>query len=240
MEGRQMKPLQMRFYSNREMAEVMGLDLHDHNFSQKARRRLENWGYGFVFKPRRGFLITSIPQTPEERLADIMRRVLRINTQINPYEFACFFTMLAWDDTGFRAMPWETRVLMMREYFGVNISERTLQNWRNHLCDTGAAEQWKHGGLWHTYTQDGRKIQEPADRTSPEYKEYCSRRSALLKEFGYEAGRKEAWGEMVQDLYGELGCYYYCDDILVNAFGLDEIQEIMDLTIEVIQRGKAA
>lgn len=32
---------------------------------------------------------------------------------------------------------------------------------------------------------------------------------------------------MVQDLYGELGCYYYCDDILVNAFGLDEIQEIL-------------
>ena len=31
-----MKPLQMRFYSNREMTEAMGLDLHDHNFSQKA------------------------------------------------------------------------------------------------------------------------------------------------------------------------------------------------------------
>ena len=36
-----MKPLQMRFYSNREMAEVMGLDQHEHNFSQKAKRKLE-------------------------------------------------------------------------------------------------------------------------------------------------------------------------------------------------------
>lgn len=235
-----MKPLQMRFYSNEEMATIMGLEYPGNNFADSAKRRLANWGYGYKHLKKKGYLITSIPQTPEERLADIMRRVLKIDTQINPYEFACFFTMLVWDDTGFRAMPWETRVRMMKEYFDVHISDRTLQNWRNHLCDTGAAEQWKHGALWHTYEVDGRKRQETADRNSPEYKEYCSRRSALLKELGYEAGRKEAWGDMVKELYGELGCYYYCDDILVNAFGMDEIQEIMDLTIEVIQRGKAA
>ena len=55
-------------YSNREMAEVMGLDQHEHNFSQKAKRKLESWGYGYTFKPRRGFQITSVPQSAEERL----------------------------------------------------------------------------------------------------------------------------------------------------------------------------
>lgn len=235
-----MKPLQMRFYSNREMAAVMGLDQHEHNFSQKAKRRLESWGYGYVFKPRKGFQITSVPQTAEERLVDIMRRVLKIDTQINAYDFACFFTMLVWDDTGFRAAPWEARVVMMKEYFGVRTTDRTLQNWRNHLYESGAAEGMKHGGLWHTYTENGQKWQEPADRDSPEYKAYCSRRSALLKELGYEDGRKEAWGEMVKELFGELGCYYYCDAIQINAFGLDEIQEIIDLTIEVVKNGKAA
>lgn len=235
-----MKPLQMRFYANREMATIMGLDQHEHNFSQKAKRKLEGWGYGYDFKPRRGFLITSIPQMPEERLTDIMRRVLKIDTQINPYDFACFITLLVWDENDFVAMPWETRVVMMREYFGVHISERTLQNWRTHLCESGAAERSKHGGLWHTYTENGRKIQEPADRNSPEYKEYCSRRSALLKELGYESGRKAAWGEMVKELYGELGCYYYCDAIQLNAFGIDEINEIIALTIEVVAKGKTA
>ena len=77
--------------------------------------------------------------------------------------------MLVWVDTGLRAMPWETRVVMMREYFGVHISEGTLQNWRNHLCDTGAAEQWKHGGLWHNHEENGRKyrnlLTEPVQNT---------------------------------------------------------------------------
>ena len=235
-----MKPLQMRFYSNREIAEIMGLDQHEHNFSQKAKRKLESWGYGYAFKPRRGFQITSVPQTAEECLTDIMRRVLKIDTQINPYDFACFFTLLVWDDVGFRAMPWEKRVETMREYFCIHISERTLQNWRNHLYESGAADKVERGGLWHTYIEDGRKVQEPADRDSPEYKAYCSRRSALLKEFGYEAGRKEAWGEMVKELFGEMGCYYYCDAIAISMFGIDEIQEIIALTTEVVAKGKAA
>ena len=56
----------------------------------------------------------------------------------------------------------------------------------------------------------------------------------------YESGRKAAWGEMVQTLFGELGCYYYCDAIQINAFGIDEIQEIIALTIEIVAKGKAA
>ena len=235
-----MKPLQMRFYANREIAEIMELDQHDHNFSQKAKRKLEAWGYGYEFKPRKGFLITSVPETAEERLTDIMRRVLKIDTQINPYDFACFFCMLVWDEDNFKAMPWETRVTMMREYFDVHVTERTLMNWRDALYNSGAAEKNRHGGLWHTYIENGRKIQEPADRDSDEYKEYCKRRSALLKELGYEDGRKEAWGEMVHRLFDEMGCYYYCDAIQISAFGWDEIQEVIALTVEIVSKGKAA
>ena len=45
---------------------------------------------------------------------------------------------------------------------------------------------------------------------------------------------------MVKELFGEMGCYYYCDAIQINAFGIDEIQEIIALTVEVVAHGKAA
>ena len=49
-----MESLEMQFYSNAELAEIAGLDAHSRNFAEMVRRRLTNWGYGYVHQPRRG------------------------------------------------------------------------------------------------------------------------------------------------------------------------------------------
>ena len=71
--------LELRFYPNKEIATIAGLDAKGHNFSAKMKRSLDLWGYEYEFKPRHGFTITRVPTTPEEQLIEILRRELHID-----------------------------------------------------------------------------------------------------------------------------------------------------------------
>ena len=77
-----MEQLEKRFYPREELAEIAGLDIHGHNFSAQMKSYLERWGYGYEFVPRKGFLITKIPETAEEKLVELLRRVFHVDTQI--------------------------------------------------------------------------------------------------------------------------------------------------------------
>ena len=85
-----MEQLEKRFYPREELAEIAGLDIHGHNFSAQMKSYLERWGYGYEFVPRKGFLITKIPETAEEKLVELLRRVFHVDTQIDTYAFSCF------------------------------------------------------------------------------------------------------------------------------------------------------
>ena len=73
--------LELRFYSNKEIAAIAGLDAHDHNFAATMKDRLKQWGYKHEFKRRRGYTITKVPETPEEQLIEILRRELHVDTK---------------------------------------------------------------------------------------------------------------------------------------------------------------
>ena len=228
--------LELRFYPREELAAIAGLDVKGHNFSAQMKRSLDLWGYEYEFKPRHGFTITRVPTTPEERLIEILRRELHIDTQVNPLHFASFMSAFVLIDCFF-STPWPEREKFLREYYDVTVTDRTMMNWRNKLGQSG----YLFGGqaertLWHTVMRDGSKVQEKADPESPEYKNYCKLRSGILA--GYAAmgiPSRSVWGDMVHQLYDEHGVYYYCKSIEFNGFKLKELDVIRELTEEILR-----
>ena len=210
--------LEKRFYSREELAAIAGLDIHGHNFATTAKNTLTKWGYKYEVSSHKGFLITKVPETPLERLTEIMRRELCFNTQVNPYDFACFVYALL-RIKGFNAMPWEKREKVFKAHFNIKVTARTMQSWRNKLCETDTAIIFKKNALWNSSISEGdEKVQVPAVFDSKIYKEYSQKRSHLLVELAKEYPQDQVWGEMVHRLYKEYGNYYFCDEICLNAF----------------------
>lgn len=228
--------LEKRFYPREELAAIAELNTQGHNFSAQMKDTLTRWGYEYEFQPRRGFTITKVPTTPEERLIEILRRDIGIDTQVDPLQFSCFMSACV-IVPDFLDMPWRTREIRMQEYFGLVVTDRTMMNWRNKLETSGyiyisTAERT----LWHTIIRDGKKVQEKADPESEEYKTYSALRSGILS--GYEAmgiPSRSVWGDMVHQLYNEYGVYYYCKKIEFNGFKLKELDYIHDLTLAIIR-----
>jgi len=230
--------LEKRFYPREELAAIAGLDAEGHNFSAQMKRTLTLWGYEYEFKPRRGFTITKVPTTPEEKLIEILRRDVRIDTQVNIFKFSCFVSAFILIPN-FMAMPWRTRETMLREYFAVKITDRTMLRWKNKLTLSQYLLEIRSPSLrtlWRTLERDGKRVQEIADPEGEEYKTYSKLRSGILK--GYEAmgiSSRVVWGDMVHQLYKEHGVYYYCYDIEFNAFKWRELDTIRELTLEIIR-----
>lgn len=233
-----MDSLEKRFYSRNELAEIAGLDTRDHNFAAKMKNTLTHWGYEYEFKPCKGFIITKVPETPEERLIEILRRDIGIDTQIDPLQFSCFMSAFILIPDFF-SMPWPEREKLLRKYFDVVITDRTMMNWRNKLNENDYLyDDRSNRNLWHTITLNGKKVREKADPKSEEYKTYCKLRSDILER--YEAmgiSSRTIWGDMVHQLYDEYGVYYYCKSIEFNGFKSKELDTIYELT-EAILRGK--
>ena len=229
--------LELRFYSNKEIAAIAGLDAHDHNFAETMRTCLTRWCYTFEHKRRRGFVITKVPETPEEQLIEILRRELHVDTkQCNALHFASFMSAFVLIPNFF-SMPWPNREKLMKEYYDVTVTDRTMMNWRDKLIARGYINLVSSNrNLWHTFLQDGRKVREIVDPESPEYKQYCALRSGILAEYakmGMPA--RSVWGDMVHQLYKEYGVYYYCKSIEFNGFKLKELDCIHDLTLEILR-----
>lgn len=229
--------LETRFYPREELAGIAGLDAKAHNFSADMKTRLKNWGYDYEFKPRKGYLITRVPTTPEERLVEYLRRDVHIDTQINVLHFACFMSAFVLIPHFF-SMPWPEREALLLKYYDVEITDRTMMSWLNKLGESGYLYSSRSSrNLWHTYTLNGSKVREIADREGPEYKHYCRERSAILNGYaklGIQA--RSIWGEMVHQLYNEHGVYYYCKSIEFNGFKIADLDAIYDLTEEIIRK----
>jgi len=228
--------LELRFYPREELAKIAGLDAKGHNFSAQMKRSLDLWGYEYEFKPRHGFTITRVPTTPEEQLIEILRRELHIDTQVNPLHFASFMSAFILIPTFF-STPWPEREKLLREYYDVTVTDRTMMNWRNKLGQSDYLhDSQATRNLWHTFLQDGRKVRKIVDPESPEYKQYCALRSGILAEYAKMGiSARSIWGDMVHQLYHEHGVYYYCKSIEFNGFKWKELDYIHDLTLEILR-----
>lgn len=244
-----MEQLELRFYTRPEIAEALSVNIKDtRHFAERVKDRLQKWGYDFHYINRKGVEILSKPETPAERLAEILYRGFGIDIQINAEQFACFIAAFT-DIEGFESMPWEKREDAYYDYYDFSVSGKTLRNWCKQLIERGVIARVDGFTIWRTTIEDGikhRKMIEESDEENMEKKrEYFKRRAILFKDY-YESlvaegttkreAKKEAWDQTYKALWAEYDCcYYYCKRFMLSAFsnnGVD-VFEIYELSQEI-------
>ena len=228
--------LELRSYPRAEIAEVLSVNPKDSkHFAERVRDRLTKWGYGFRYSTPE-VIITSKPETAEERLTEILAREYGLDVQINPVQFACFVTAFT-EIEGFDRMPWGKRASAFYERFGFSVDERTLRNWCSRLIQWGIIARGVNATTWKTEIIKGKKrrvIVEESDKE--EMRAYFQRRSEILQEEARSGLPKgEVWSNTYKRLWAEFSCcYYYCKCFDLSAFSeSSDLCEIYELVHEL-------
>ena len=232
-----MKELELRFYTLKEIIEATECKHHS-NSKRDVEKKLKDENYEYKWYDRKGVRILRHKEIdePERLLKRLLVERLGLNTQIDAVDFACFVSAYQVIE-GFAAMPWETRLQKLNEYFGLTESESTFYNWARKLFESENAKQLKKVALWHT-TKDknGKKKQECVEPTSEEYRAFCTARSECLIRLEKEGVPPEKrFGTMIHLLSDEWGHYFYCPETCLDAFGPD-IEEISRLVKEIMEK----
>ncbi len=75
-----MEQLELRSYPRAEIAKVLSVNIRDsRHFKRNIENTLSKWGYGFRYETA-AVEILSKPETPEERLAEILYRGFGFDT----------------------------------------------------------------------------------------------------------------------------------------------------------------
>ena len=232
-----MKQLEVRAYERKEIAEIMGIKMSSHNFIRDVRGKLEKWGYA-CDTPRGGaVIITKKPETAQERLAEIMIRLFKLDIQIEVYDFACFLHLMLTEPAA-QKMPWAVRHGMIKEMYDLDISEVTLRRWVKHLLDDDIISKTEDSEWWKTCNIDGEKCQKPVKKAElPAMREYWKRHAEILnfQLDKHHGDRSAAWGATRKQMWQEYECCYYrCKCLQVNGIGTEEINTICDLVDEIV------
>ncbi len=153
-----MKQLECRFYSRTEIAEVLSVNIKGNNFVRGVENKLSKWGYKFHYINRQGVEILSKPETPKERLKELLIRCFGIDVQINAVHFAYFIDALdSYEE--FRSMPWEERVIFLQNHYGFfSVDKRTLSHWCKQLIERNVIEKDNlNVSYWCTFYEAGLK-----------------------------------------------------------------------------------
>ena len=240
-----MDQLELRVYPRNEIAEILSVNIHDsNNFARNVRDKLKKWGYGFDYT-RSAVTILPKPETPAERLKEVLYRGLEINIQIDAVQFACFVAAFS-DIEGFNTMPWPEKANQYNAYYGFCVCDKTLQNWYNHLKDLGISTVLKGSVAWRTWKVKGINHRAPVSKEEKEtmdqfiqrrrellakYRKECVEAGMLPKDVNNRAGEKA-----YVDLWEEFGCcYYWCKNLTLSAFsskGID-VHEVYELISEI-------
>lgn len=248
-----MKQLSKRFYNRQEIANILELDATNKNFARSVKTKLMNWGYSFEYS-RLGVTITRAPETAEEKLAEIIIRNYDINIQIDVKAFACFVAAFV-EVESFEGMPWGEREAILKDWYNVTVTEKTLRSWCNKLIAANTIAKTEAKIQWRTQIINGVKTRELVDGNPEiieEMLEYRAARKQLLQDytiefltvnkFEFKKARSEAWKQANKTLWAEYGCCYYCcKGLALNAFdNLDVLQEVYELVKEVVTHNDSA
>jgi hypothetical protein len=241
-----MQQLETKFYSRAEIAEELKLNINDNkHFKRNLDNKLVKWGYSYEYD-RKGVLITRAPENADEKLAEILIREYDLDVQIDTYSFACFITAFE-DVEKFDSMPWGERENILKEFYDVDVTDRTLKNWASKLFKTGTLSKSNEKTYWSTSINCfGQKTRQWIIEDSEEYEEmskYFERRKELVKQFMSEGkNRSEAWTEANKTLWCEYGCCYYgCKTVMPGAFDQTRhLHEIYEYVREIAASGEEA
>ena len=234
-----------------EMGALLSIDLKDKKFARKVVDTLNNWGYEAEKLPKKRYKIIRVPQTPEEKLNELLVRKFNMNVQINTYAFGVFIMELA-ENVEFAAMPWEKRVQELKEFYDIDITDRTLKSWAKRLMEAGIIAKDNNDKVeWVTVARGKEKERYTVEEFEKEYnelsiQEYKEMRMKLIKEYQQQGmSFKEAYPKAVfNDIFkGEYSkkyegvLLYKCATLTFSAFGEvvshEEIEEIFDLCAEI-------
>lgn len=242
-----MNQLNQRFYSREELAQITGARLEDdRHFKRNVENALMKWGYGYDWT-RGGATITYVPNTPQEKLKEILIRRFRLNIQVDMYAFACFITAFT-DVPGFDCMPWKVREEEYQKYCGRFYTCRTMSNWARQLIERDIMRKGGIGSYWKT-SINGSGGKERKSVTQEEAKGYFERRSQLLEhetmrilqenpQESFEAARTAAWKNVYELLWYEYGCCYYSCKVFEFCAWHEQgdIAEVFELTREISKK----
>lgn len=167
--------LSQKQYTHKEIGDFLGIDFKSHNYKRSAIKKLENLGYTsdkYEWVPRKGINILWKPTTPEERIQYLVIR-LGIDSRVDAKAFALVIYGMLYDED-LQGVPWSIRAEMVRENYGVDVSERTLKKWLKSLEDLGELTKDKqHYRWWKTYYNEcGDRIREEVPEDDPELQQY--------------------------------------------------------------------
>lgn len=242
-----MKQLELRSYPRAEIAEVLSVNINDSkHFKRNVENKLSKWGYGYDYDTP-AVEILSKPETPEERLSELLIREYGIDVQTNPILFAYYITAF-WDIEGFNCMPWAERANAYYKQYSIWVDDRTMRNWNSRLISRGVIVKSIQGIAWKTVILSGKKYRTKVEEEDKEdMQHFFNRRWELVKEnltkyvkqgLPQKAAKNEAWSAAYKILWQDYSCcYYYCKDFMLTAFTDDDeetLYAIYELVEEII------
>lgn len=221
-----MQKLEPRFYPMKEIRAIMGTTR-----KETITNNLTKWNYHYEWIPRKGVEIKETPASTEEVIQEICIRKLGIDIQCDIKAFAAFFYLLSteWE---YQCSPWAEKARMLKEFEGIEVSDRTLKAWYSKLNKLNLVIKDKtEKELWISYRINGVKRQEFVnlndEAEAHAYSVYSAERKELLKD--------HTWGETIKILYNQHGCVYYnCNPILFNAIRDEDIEELFTCVEEYV------
>jgi len=223
-----MQVLTTRVYTRVEIAEIIGIDPKNKNFARKVKDTLQKWGYSYQYK-RTQVTILKMPQTKEERIAEIALRELGLDVQVDAPAFAAFLFALQFDEE-FGCSPWSTRVKLIDKMFDIKVAESTLRKWAKKLIDLNLIiKEPENRQLWYTVSVDGEKFQSPVEEDMEAYEYYKKDMQTFLKE-EQERENPEVWKTVYKRLWDKhKTVYYWCKPFTCNALVNEDIRRMFEL-----------
>jgi hypothetical protein len=240
--------LEQRFYSLAEVKKLM-----DTNRKETITNNLTKWGYHYEWITRKGVNIIEIPNitNPEIQLRSLLMRKLDLDIQTDFKAFSAFFFKVM-DDDLFLASPWGVKAKVLKDEFGIEVSDRTLRSYNSKLAEKGFIfKNNEKSKDWCTFYLNGEKYQEVVGNFEPirelqiqSMEEWFTKRKQYLLAADLEYSKTngvqglmnpDRWTIAFKRLWKETGIVYYSiKGWSFNGFKDKELQEIYKLTTLVV------
>ena len=236
--------LEQRFYSLAEIKKLM-----DTNRKETITNNLTKWGYHYEWITRKGVNIIEFPDTtnPEIQLRSLLMRKLDLDIKTDFKAFSAFFFKVM-DDELFLTSPWGVKAKVLKDEFGIEVSDRTLRNYNSKLVEKGFIfKNSEKSKDWCTFYLNGEKYQEVVGNFEPvkelqnqSMEDWFAKRKQYLEAADLEYSKKglknpNRWTIAFKRLWKETGIVYYnIKGWSFNGFRDEELQEIYRLATLVV------
>lgn len=218
------------------------------HWKRECMAKLDNAGYEYCFHGYKKIEITKAPETAKERIVDILIRTNIVDKKVLDNEldgYLLFLRGVRQRDLEMTASPWATRQLLIKLYYGIEISDRTLRNWTANLIKKGIMVKSEERINWRTKKTAGIKYQQLVDgdkELEKEREQWISKRNDRLEELQTEYDKLNnttnvkcpgKWGVAYSELWKEYHTYYF--SVAVLELGTDWSEESQAICYELFE-----